>query len=217
MNLLFDLDGTLTDPREGITKSLNFALAKAGHGERDPDTLLRYIGPPLNETFRDLLDTDDPDLISLAVAYYRERYFDVGWQENAIYPGVFALLHGLRERGHRLYVATSKRDDIARRILAHFELDSMFVAIYGADVDRSKDDLVAALVADRRLDPAMSVMIGDRMHDVRAGLANGVQSIGVLWGFGSADELTNAGAAYLTASMSELETVIARISGGKLA
>lgn len=197
MNLLFDLDGTLSDPKVGITQSINYALAKFNRPPRDSSFLEQFIGPSVKETFRILLDTDDHAEIAQGIAWYRERYFAEGWLENTVYAGIPDLLYGCRDAGHRLYIATSKRQDIAERVLVHFQLAPYFAAIYGCDVDLSKAELLAMLLQEQNLVPSDCLMIGDRKHDVTAGHVNGILAVGVLWGFGSAEELTTAGANYL--------------------
>jgi phosphoglycolate phosphatase len=208
MNLLFDLDGTLTDPKEGITKSINHALAKFNLPLREPVYLERFIGPSLKDSFRVLLDTDDGETLAQAVVWFRERYFVKGWLENAVYPGIPDLLRACRSSGHRLYVATAKRQDIAERVLTHFQLAPYFTAIYGCDVDLTKAELLADIMQKHELMPASCRMIGDRRHDVAAGRANDVPTIGVLWGYGTTDELTAAGVDYLAETTDALQSLV---------
>lgn len=174
MNLLFDLDGTLTDPREGIVKSINHALGKFSVPLRDPVFLEQFIGPPLRETFRVLLDTKDAEVLTQAVVWYRERYCVEGYKENHVYNGIIDLLSSCRELGHRLFVATYKRLDIAENVLSHFQLSSFFDAAYGCDLDLTKTELLSQLIEEQSLAPACCLMIGDRKGDIEAGRNNRV-------------------------------------------
>ncbi len=203
--LLFDLDGTLTDNSTGIAACIRHALAALDAADPGDATLRACIGPPLRETFARLLATADAAHIELALAHYRERYRDVGWRENTPYAGIDAALATLAARGARLILCTSKPEVYARRILAHFGLDRHFSAQYGADLAGTLDDkraLLAHILAREDLDPAACTMIGDRHHDMRAARAHGVQTVGVLWGFGGREELADAGV--LVATPSEL-------------
>jgi phosphoglycolate phosphatase len=195
--LLVDLDGTLTDNFVGIARSIRHALGALGAPDPVDAALLACVGPPLRTSFARLLSTDDPALIERALAFYRERYADVGWQENVLYEGVRAAVAGLAARGETLYLCTSKPAPYAEKIVARFGLRPFLDGVYGADLAGTFDDkamLVAHLVARERLDTGTCMMIGDREHDVRAAHANGVRAIGVLWGFGSRDELAAADA-----------------------
>jgi phosphoglycolate phosphatase len=196
MELLFDLDGTLTDPVLGITRSIQHALVKLGRVAPETAALARYVGPPLRATFAELLDDDDPALVAQAVALYRERFSEIGLYENAVYPEVPPALAALVEAGHRLWVVTSKPHVYARRIVAHFGLRGWFTDIYGSELDghnTDKVDLIRVVLANERLPPAQTWMIGDRALDVRGGRENGTRTAGVLWGYGSEDELRAAG------------------------
>ncbi len=195
--LLVDLDGTLTNNFVGIAGSIRCALQALGAPEPDDAALLACVGPPLRTSFARLLATDDPALIEHALAFYRERYADVGWQENVVYEGVGAALARLAARGETLYLCTSKPAPYAEKIVARFGLRQFLDGVYGADLAGTLDDkatLVAHLVAREGLDPGNCTMIGDREHDIRAAHANGLRAIGVLWGFGSRDELAAADA-----------------------
>jgi phosphoglycolate phosphatase len=166
----------------------------------------------LRGTFAKLLATDERETVERAIGHYRERFADVGWRENAAYPGIETALARLRSAGARLYVCTAKPRIYAERIVAHFGFDAHFTAVYGADLDGRYDDkatLLAHLVEQERLDPRAAVMIGDRDHDIRAARANGVRAVGVLWGYGSAAEL--AGADAVVATPAELPDVLLRL------
>jgi phosphoglycolate phosphatase len=195
MNLVFDLDGTLTDPQLGITRCFAHALERLGHSPPERGHLRRYIGPPLRDAFAELLATSDPVLIEEAVSAYRERFGEVGLYENELYPETEASLRALAASGHRLFVATAKAQTYAWRILEHFALAQYFVQVYGPALSGEgshKSDLLARLVGEQRIDPGESVMIGDRGGDIDGARANSMRSIGVLWGYGTAEELAQA-------------------------
>jgi phosphoglycolate phosphatase len=199
-NLLFDLDGTLTDPAEGITSCYRFALEGLNHPPLSRDALLSFIGPPMRENFKAVLGASDQELIERAVALYRERFALVGLYENELYRGVREMLTQLRAAGFRLYVATSKVTEYSVRILEHFHLAEFFISVHGATPDGSLDDkadLVARLLRVEEIDAASSLMIGDREHDIRAARRNGVASVGVTYGYGSRAELAAAGADFI--------------------
>ena len=211
-DLLFDLDGTLTDNYAGISASIRHALARLAAPAPDDAELRQYVGPPLRGTFAKLLATDEKEMVERAIAHYRERFAAVGWRENTAYPGIEEALERLRAAGARLYVCTAKPRLYAERIVAHFGFDAHFAAVYGADLDGRYDDkatLLAHLVEQERLDPRSAAMIGDRDHDIRAARANGVRAVAVLWGYGSAAEL--AGADAIVATPAELPDVLLRL------
>ena len=194
--LLFDLDGTLTDPREGITRSIAHALERMGLAPPPLEALTFAIGPPLRGSLGRLLASEDRERIEQALAHYRERFADVGLFENAPYPGIVEALHALGADA-RLFVATSKPQVYAERIVRHFGLDAHFVAVHGCELDGTREDkrdLLAHLVAVHGVDPRSAAMIGDRGADMRAGRHHGMRALGVRWGYGSDDELRDAGA-----------------------
>jgi phosphoglycolate phosphatase len=193
--LLFDLDGTLTDNYQGISTCIRHALAGLGAPDPGDAELQRCMGPPLRESFARLLASSDPARVEAALALYRERYRDVGWRENVPYHGIDDALATLTASGARLILCTSKPEMYAKRILAHFGLDRHFVAQYGADLAGTLDDkrtLMAHILARENLAAAACTMVGDRHHDLRAARAHGVRAVGVLWGFGSREELADA-------------------------
>ena len=195
--LLFDLDGTLTDNYEGITRSIRYALSGIDGPAVDDATLRHCIGPPLRQTFARLLATDDAERVERALALYRERYSVEGWRENHVYAGIDATLAALADRGHRMILCTSKPKVYAARIVAHFGLAGYLEAVYGAELGGRMDDkadLMAELLAREQLAAPQCVMIGDRAQDIIAANANGVRPLGVLWGYGSREELLGAGA-----------------------
>ena len=210
--VLFDLDGTLTDPKEGITRSAAYALAHFGI-EADPDSLTAFIGPPLNESFARFFGLD-PVQCEEAVRQYRVRFADIGWAENTPYPGVRTMLDTLREQGSTLLVATSKPEVFARRILDHFGLSDCFADVAGITLSvretMTKADVIRLALSRRGIDPRDGgiVMVGDRMHDVAGGHAVGLPVVGVLYGYGSRAELEEAGAEYIAADMNELLKIL---------
>jgi len=212
MIALFDLDGTLTNPKTGITRSIQYALDKLGRPVPEADELTWMIGPPIFAGFTELLGGADE--VPEAVRLYRERYGTIGLFENEVYAGIPALLQHLQEKDVRLYVATSKLQVFARRILDHFELSRFFIEIYGSEPDNrnaDKRDLIRHILEQERFDPAGAVMIGDRKHDAIGAKANGLASIGVTWGYGSRQELLDAGVACLVDAPQDLaEPVLTR-------
>lgn len=199
--LLFDLDGTLTDSQEGITKSADYALRTvAGIHTDDLSTLTPYIGPPLIDGFMENHHLDYETAVRCKDAY-RSRYEKVGLFENRVYDGIPEALARLQAAGRTLALATSKPEVFAQRILDHFDLTRYFTVICGATIDgriSQKGEVIEETL--RRLDgpsPAETIMIGDRRHDIQGAKAHGLDTLGVLFGFGSAEELQNAGAAAL--------------------
>lgn len=195
--LLFDLDGTLTDPAEGLLKCIRHALERLEVACPTDAELHACIGPPLHESFARLLGDDGTARVAHAMRHFRERFTDAGIFENRLYEGIEEALAALREAGTPLVVATSKPQPFAERILRHFDLAQYFDGVYGSELDgtrSNKGELIAHLLAREALRAEDAVMIGDRAHDVIGAKANGVRSIGVLWGYGSREELVSAGA-----------------------
>jgi phosphoglycolate phosphatase len=211
MNVLFDLDGTLTDPAEGIVRCIQHALASLQISCPPDHELTGYIGPPLRQTFIALCKSADHVLIEDAIAIFRERFSTVGLFENVPYSEVPSMLQQLNSDSYRLFVATSKPQVFAERILQHFGLADHFEEICGNDLEGSLDDkaeLLRRLLVNRCLDPKETVMVGDRRHDVIAAKSNGLVSVGVTYGYGSSGELIEAGVDYLCASPTEVASVI---------
>ncbi len=198
--LLFDLDGTLTDPKVGITESIRYALAKL---ERPypPDASLDWcIGPPLQESFAKLLQNDDPQLGQEALRLFRERFSTVGLFENVPYPTISGVLSTLQAAGLNLFIATSKPAVYAQQIVEHFELAHYFKVVYGSELNgrfTHKNELIRHILQQEKLDPQHTLMIGDREHDILGAKANDVAAAGVTWGYGSPEELSAAGASTL--------------------
>lgn len=208
MNVLFDLDGTLTDSREGILACIRHALVTLGAPVPEDPSLDRFLGPPLWDTFRELLPEGSGEVrVDAAVAAYRERFTRVGMFENRVYDHIPDVLASLAAGGARLFVATSKPRVFAERILAHFGLADRFDRIYGSELDgrlTDKGELIAHVLSTSSLDAAETAMVGDRRHDIAGALENRVTAIGALWGYGSRDELAAAGAHRLMERPDEL-------------
>ncbi|TRX73909.1 HAD family hydrolase [Pseudomonas mangiferae] len=189
--LLFDLDGTLTDPRLGITRSIQFALGRLGIDEPDLARLEHFIGPPLLQAFMQTYGFDEATAWQ-AVAHYRERFKVTGLYENAVYDGIAELLAWVEGQGRTLYIATSKPWVFAREIARHFDFARHFKVIYGSELDGTrtdKRDLIRHLLDEERLDPAQTLMIGDRKHDLIGAHHNGLHAAAVGYGYGSREEL----------------------------
>jgi phosphoglycolate phosphatase len=214
--LLFDLDGTLTDPRLGIVRCMKHAFDTLGAPCPPDDVLASFIGPPLRETFTTLLATSDRSLIEQAMALYRDEYGKAGLFENHVYAGVAQMLDQACELASAAFVATAKLKIFADRIVRRLGLERYFVGVYGPDLSGRLDDkadLLAHLLASEDVSPERAVMIGDRAGDVVSARANRVRSIGVLWGYGSESELKNAGADALCGAPAELATSLRRLAG----
>jgi phosphoglycolate phosphatase len=214
--LIFDLDGTLTDPQPGIVRCMRYALDKLGAACPSGEVLASYIGPSLRGTFATLLETSDPMLVEQAMTFYREQYEVTGLFENEVYAGIVPFLDRARPITASSFVATLKPKTYADRIVRHLGLAPYFAGVYGPGLDEPTDDkidLLAGLLAGERVEPRRAVMIGDRAVDMVSARANGVRSIGALWGYGSAAELTGAGADVLCASPGELAACLSRLQG----
>jgi phosphoglycolate phosphatase len=199
--IFFDLDGTLTDPKPGITGSIQYALQKLDLPVPTQDELTWCIGPPLRASFVTLLGGEN--LADRAVALYRERFGDVGLYENKVYPDIEHILTTLRQSPRRLFVATSKPRIFAERIIDHFGLTGHFEYVFGSELDGTrvnKSDLLAYAIETTGVDPQHALMIGDRSHDIVGAKNNGMRGIGVLYGYGSREELIEAGASHLCAT-----------------
>jgi phosphoglycolate phosphatase len=194
--ILFDLDGTLSDPQLGIGRSINHALERHGFMPVAPGAVSRYIGPPLDESFRVITGCDDEATIHALVAAYRERYGDIGYAENLLYAGIPEALATLADAGLPLGLCTSKRRDFACKILALFQLDHLFHFVDGGEIGVHKWQQIAALRAAGQVSER-SLMVGDRAVDMVAAHRNGLVAAGVLWGHGSRDELQAESPRYL--------------------
>ena len=199
--IYFDLDGTLTDPKPGITRSIQYALQRLDHPTiPTEDELTWCIGPPLRTSFVRLVGDHAADR---AVALYRERFSDIGLYENGVYDGIGDVLTSLCASGHRLFVATSKPHVYAERIIDHFGLRDHFERVFGSELDGTRVDkshLLEYALKQASVDPSKTLMIGDRSHDMVGAKNNGMTGIGVLYGYGSRDELLEAGAHHVCAT-----------------
>lgn len=212
--ILFDLDGTLTDPGEGITNSVAYALDKYGITVEDKTTLNTFIGPPLHESFQkyfrfSILQSFD------AVTKYREYYHDRGIFENRLYDGIIDLLAHLKAEGRCIIMATSKPTVFAERIADHFDFRKYFDIIVGSELNGKRIDKAEVIKEALRQagdpDPEKCIMIGDRLHDVIGAKKTSLRSIGVLYGYGSREELTEAGADYIAPDVSSLRDLLCEI------
>ena len=205
-NVLFDLDGTLTDPREGITRSIQFGLSKMGIDEPDLTKLEHFIGPPLLQAFMATYGFDEAKAWE-AMGYYRERFAVTGLYENEVFEGVMPLLEELVGQGRQLFIATSKPQIYAREIARHFDFAKHFKVIYGSELDgtrTNKVELIRYLMAEQGLDPAHTLMIGDRKHDLIGACDNGMDAAAVGYGFGSFEELNSFAPKYHFETLAEL-------------
>lgn len=206
-HVFFDLDGTLTDPRDGIVACIRHAMATLGRELPSPHELERFIGPPLFGTFRTLLADPDEETIERAITAYRERFATVGIFENRVYAGIPDALATLQRTDHRLYLVTVKPAPFAARILEHFGIAGHFASVHAPDLaDRSvhKASLIRRALEAHDLDPATVTMVGDRAEDIAGARRNGVMSVAVTWGYGSSAELEAAQPDELVHSVSEL-------------
>lgn len=198
--ILFDLDGTLTDPGLGITNAVMYALKKFHIEVPERSELYKFIGPPLLESFEKFYGMSSEES-QLALQYYREYFKPYGLYENTVYDGIEELLAELKAEGKKLILATSKPEPFAIEILRHFKLDKYFDFIAGATMDekrvRKADVIAYALESCEITDLSSAIMIGDREHDVLGAKEVGLESIGVLYGYGDLEELENAGATYI--------------------
>lgn len=209
LTILFDLDGTLTDPKVGITKSIAFALESLGAPVPSADELEWCIGPPLHESFTKILG--DGKNATKALDLYRQRFADIGIFENQLYNGVVELLHTLTKNGFSLFVATSKPKIFADKIIDHFGLRPYFNEVYGSELDGTrsdKGDLIAHIIATLGLKPQHFLMVGDRKHDMIGATKNQVKCVGASWGYGSHEELMGSGAEKVMDQPSDLAKYI---------
>ncbi len=209
--ILFDLDGTLTDSAEGITNSVAHVLEHYGIPVEDKSALNVFVGPPLVESFMKYYGFDQ-EKAKKSVGIYREYFEDKGMFENAVYPGIPELLGSLKKDGYRLYVATSKPEQYSVKIIEHFGLAEYFEMVGGADMEETrvhKGDVIRYVMESCGLtDPDEIVMVGDRENDMNGAKQNHMESVGVLYGYGSREELENAGACHIAATVEELGKVL---------
>src|SRR2546423_10392300 len=201
--LLFDLDGTLSDPLVGIGRSINYALAHFGYPELPLSHLAVHVGPPLDQAFSSITGLRSSSALGGFVAKYRERYGEIGYSENVLYPGIPEALHSLVGAGIPLGVCTSKRTDFAEKNLELFGLRSYFSFVCGGEIGTHKWQQIQDLLAKGAVSQS-TVMIGDRAVDINAAHRNGLPAAGVLWGYGSREELGAEQPRYLFSTPQEL-------------
>lgn len=207
-NVLFDLDGTITDPAEGITNSVIHAMKSYGLKIPERSELYKFIGPPLAASFEKYCGFSPEESVR-AVSRYREYFSDKGIFENKVYPGVEDMLESLKNRGVGIYLATSKPEVFAKKILEHFGLDVYFCGVVGSELDGRRTDKaeVIALVM-KKYDLDNAVMVGDRSYDIVGAKKNGITSVGVTYGYGGEKELSGAGAEYVVQTVEALAELL---------
>ncbi|MEI4828013.1 HAD family hydrolase [Bacillus sp. FJAT-53711] len=208
---LFDLDGTLTDPKEGIVNSVIYALRKMGIDEQDDKKLLSFIGPPIQHSFASIYSMDEKQ-VTEAVTYYREYFQDKGMLENHVYEHIPSVLEDLKNAGKRLFVATSKPTIFAKQILEHFQMAHYFEEIVGSNLDGTriaKTDIIQHILHTYHdLEKGHVVMVGDREHDIIGAQQVGIDSIGVMYGYGSKEELVAAGATHIIEEVENIKKFV---------
>jgi phosphoglycolate phosphatase len=206
-HIYFDLDGTLTDPYEGITKCILYALDRLGFPHPDDDYLYSCIGPPLWDTFPEMVGQE---LTKKAIDLYRERFVEVGWQENKPYDGIVDALATIAENDHLLFVATAKPHKHAARIVEHFGMGEFFSTVYGSELDGTRATKTELLEYAISLNPGASrhIMVGDRKHDLAGAIANDMAPVGVAYGYGSIEELEVAGATAIAQAPADLPRIL---------
>ncbi|MDD4599951.1 MAG: HAD family hydrolase [Negativicutes bacterium] len=209
--ILLDLDGTLTDPKIGITTSVQYALAKLGIKEESLDKLTPFIGPPLIKAFMEFYSLSEENARK-GVEYYRERFSKVGLYENAVYPGIPEMLQALRAKGKKLVIATSKPTIYSVKIVEHFNLYQYFDLVIGSNLDGTrleKGEVIEAVLAELgEVDKDTIIMVGDRKHDIIGARENGLKVIAVAYGYGPMEELSVARPDAIVASVQELRELL---------
>lgn len=209
--ILFDVDGTLTDPRQGITTSVQYALRHFGIDVPEPDDLCKFIGPPLRQSFREFYGLNDADT-EIAVAKYREYFLDRGIYENRMYDGIDTMLQTLKQQGKTLLIASSKPTGQVQAVLRHFHLQGYFTFISGSKLngDRSdKKELIRYALENTAAGSIQNcIMVGDRKHDIIGAAGVGMDSAGVLYGYGGREELSKAGATHMVKDVAELAALL---------
>jgi len=209
--ILFDLDGTITDSGEGITKSVQYALKYFDIIENNLDDLHKFIGPPLKESFKEYYKFDE-EKADLALVKYREYYADKGIYENSLYDGIIELLDALKKNNKTIILATSKPEVYAKQILEYFKVDKYFTIVAGSNFEETRvkkgDVIKYALESAKISDLSKVIMVGDREHDIIGAKENNIKSIGVTYGYGDVIELTQARADYIANSTNQLLNII---------
>ena len=215
-SVLLDLDGTLVDSQPGILASCLAALRALGHQPDETLDIRRVIGPPIEDIMQVLLQPYGDDRIGEAVAAYRQHYGESGYLGSEPYPGIGDSLKQLQQAGLRIYLATSKRETFARRILEHLEFAACFDGIYGSvpggELDH-KPQLLAHILSEHNISSSHGLMVGDRRYDISGAHAVGMRGLGVLWGYGTRDELETAGADQLVQSAADLARTVLSMLG----
>lgn len=210
-HIIFDLDGTLTDNTQGINNSLKYALSKMQIDAYSDDLLEKFIGPPLQWGFSNLLGMNERNT-KLAVEYFREYYGENGWHQNEPYNGIFEMLAELDALGKRMYIATAKLEKYALKIIEHFEMDKYIIQLKGADYSgkkATKATIITDLMQMQQLSPSKEiVMIGDTVFDIEGGHENGLSTVAVNYGFGKENELRNANPDYFVEDIEELYEIL---------
>ncbi|OKH46239.1 HAD family hydrolase [Calothrix sp. HK-06] len=209
--VLFDLDGTLTDPKIGITRSIQYALSEMGYIPGNGDSLDWCIGPPLKGSFSKLLNTLDVTVLDKAISLYRSRFSTIGLFENYLYPQITETLKVIRSQNYKTFVATSKPHVYAKQILEHFSLLPLFDNVYGSEFDGTrsdKGDLIQHILLMENLSTISTIMIGDRQHDIIGAKRHGLYSIGVAYGYGTEQELKAYGADFIAYSPDEIPKLL---------
>lgn len=210
-HILFDLDGTLTDSFEGITNCVKHALESFGIVENDPEALRRFLGPPLKKSFKEYYGFTD-DEAERALQKYRERFQDIGIFENQVYPGIETLLASLGDK--KLILATAKPEVYAKRILDYFHLTEYFSFIGGCTLNETRNTKRAVInyvLKENGISPENAVMVGDRRDDVLGAHENKIECVGVLYGYGDLEELTEANADYIVENTRELLELLQKL------
>lgn len=211
--VLFDLDGTLTDPKLGITRCIQYALSELGYKPPDADELHWCIGPPLKDSFSQLLKTLDCTVIEQAILLYRRRFATIGLFENSLYPQIPEILKAIRFAGYKTFVATSKPYIYATQIIEYFGLLLLFDDVYGSELDGTrsiKGDLIQHILRTENLSSSSVVMVGDRSHDIIGAKQHQIASIGVTYGYGTEEELKAHGADLIAHSPDDIPRLIIR-------
>lgn len=206
-NVLFDLDGTLTDPKEGITRCIQYALEQLGVTPPEEDQLTWCIGPSLRSSFSHLMNTSDNILIEQALSGYRERFSEIGMFENTVYPEISDSLQRISSAGFNLFLATAKPRVYATQILDHFDLARFFHTVHGSELDgrlSDKADLVAHILDTHSLNPEETIIVGDRSYDIIGGRKNGIMTAAVSYGYGTPEEISTSEPDLIFDSPSEL-------------
>jgi len=210
-NVLFDLDGTLTDSQEGVIKCFQYTIMELRQAYCSESELKSLIGVPIRSIFQKLLESDDNDLINKAICLYRERFSEIGIVENKVYPGITDLLVVLHKNSYRLWIVTLKNEVDAQKIAKYFSFDKLIRGVYGPNLNEypdNKSQLIKSVLTDFQLVSNETVMIGDREEDIFAGKSNQTMTIGVTYGYGTEDEITNSGPDYICSNPYEIRKVI---------